>query len=61
MMISGIVSYRQFVLTSAVHWLPSGAAFMYSGLLRRKNALSMLFLGMAVYCVAVIQWFFWGT
>lgn len=37
-----------------------GVAFLYSGLLRRKNALSMLLLGLAVYSVATIQWFFWG-
>lgn len=37
-----------------------GVGFLYSGLLRRKNALSMLFLALAVYSVAVIQWFFWG-
>ncbi|KAM0747001.1 ammonium transporter MEPa [Meredithblackwellia eburnea MCA 4105] len=37
-----------------------GVAFLYSGLLRRKNALSMLMLGLAVYSVGTIQWFFWG-
>ncbi|KAL8278802.1 hypothetical protein RQP46_008871 [Phenoliferia psychrophenolica] len=37
-----------------------GVAFLYSGLLRRKNALSMLMLGLAVYAVATIQWMFWG-
>ncbi|ORY84684.1 ammonium transporter MEPa [Leucosporidium creatinivorum] len=37
-----------------------GVGYLYSGLLRRKNALSMLFLSLAVYSVAIIQWFFWG-
>ncbi|KAK4702337.1 ammonium transporter, Amt family, partial [Phenoliferia sp. Uapishka_3] len=37
-----------------------GVAFLYSGLLRRKNALSMLMLALAVYSVATIQWMFWG-
>ena len=32
---------------------------LYSGLLRRKNALSMLFLSLAVYSVISVQWFFW--
>jgi len=29
---------------------------MYAGLLRRKNALSMLFLSLAVYSVVAIEW-----
>ncbi|KAH9456117.1 hypothetical protein Pst134EB_012323 [Puccinia striiformis f. sp. tritici] len=37
-----------------------GLGFFYSGLLRRKNALSMIFLSMAVYGVVSFQWFFWG-
>lgn len=51
-----------WILVSAVlvMIMSPGAAYLYSGLLRRKNALSMLFLGLAVYCVAAIQWFFWG-
>jgi ammonium transporter, Amt family len=32
----------------------------YSGLLRRKNALSMIFLSMAGIAVGSFQWFFWG-
>jgi len=31
-----------------------------SGLLRRKNALSMMMLSLAVYSVCTIEWFFWG-
>ena len=37
-----------------------GIGFFYSGLLRRKNALSMLWMSMAVAAVASIEWFFWG-
>nr|AAD40955.1 ammonium transporter MEPa [Microbotryum violaceum] len=37
-----------------------GVGFLYSGLLRRKNALSMMMLGVLVYAVITIQWFFWG-
>ncbi|GAA5837292.1 hypothetical protein JCM11251_004956 [Rhodosporidiobolus azoricus] len=37
-----------------------GVGFLYSGLLRRKNALSMLFLSLAVYSLIAIEWFFWG-
>ncbi|GAA5873650.1 hypothetical protein JCM3774_005005 [Rhodotorula dairenensis] len=37
-----------------------GIGFLYSGLLRRKNALSMIFLAMAVYSLVTITWFFWG-
>lgn len=37
-----------------------GLGIFYAGLLRRKNALAMLFLSMAVYSVVAIQWFIWG-
>ncbi len=37
-----------------------GVGYLYSGLLRRKNALSMLWLSLAVYAVVSFQWFFWG-
>ncbi|CAH7667115.1 ammonium transporter AmtB-like domain-containing protein [Phakopsora pachyrhizi] len=37
-----------------------GLGFFYSGLLRRKNALSMIFLSLAVYAIVSFQWFFWG-
>lgn len=37
-----------------------GVGFFYSGLLRRKNALSMIFLSMAGVGVGSFQWFFWG-
>lgn len=37
-----------------------GVGLFYSGLLRRKNALSMIFLSMAGVAVGSFQWFFWG-
>ncbi|WVQ79914.1 hypothetical protein IAT38_002015 [Cryptococcus sp. DSM 104549] len=45
----------------ALVWLMvPGVGLFYSGLLRRKNALSMIFLSMAGVAVASFQWFFWG-
>ncbi|KAL1405277.1 hypothetical protein Q8F55_008904 [Vanrija albida] len=51
-----------WVLASmALVWLMiPGVGLFYSGLLRRKNALSMIFLSMAGIAVASFQWFFWG-
>ncbi|EGG08538.1 uncharacterized protein MELLADRAFT_42854 [Melampsora larici-populina 98AG31] len=46
--------------TALVMIMTPGLGFFYSGLLRRKNALSMIFLSMAVYAVVSFQWFFWG-
>ncbi|KAG8681746.1 hypothetical protein FRC09_017255, partial [Ceratobasidium sp. 395] len=37
-----------------------GVGFFYSGLLRRKNALSMMYFSMISLAVVSIQWFFWG-
>lgn len=37
-----------------------GVGLFYSGLLRRKNALSMIFLSMAGLAIGSFQWFFWG-
>ncbi|KAG9225593.1 hypothetical protein CCMSSC00406_0003096 [Pleurotus cornucopiae] len=51
-----------WVLTStALVWIMiPGVGFFYSGLLRRKNALSMLYLSMITMAVVSFQWFFWG-
>ncbi|KAG8895927.1 hypothetical protein FRB99_000262, partial [Tulasnella sp. 403] len=47
--------------SSALVWLMiPGIGFFYSGLLRRKNAASMLWVSMIVLAVVSIQWFFWG-
>ena len=37
-----------------------GLGFLYSGLARRKSALSLIFACMASYSVITFQWYFWG-
>ena len=37
-----------------------GIGFLYSGLARRKSALSMIFACMASMSVVTFQWYFWG-
>ncbi|KAG7092240.1 hypothetical protein E1B28_008606 [Marasmius oreades] len=37
-----------------------GLAFLYSGLARRKSALSLIWVVSAGNAVAIFQWFFWG-
>lgn len=37
-----------------------GLGFLYSGLARRKSALSMIFACMASSTVITFQWYFWG-
>ncbi|KAF9454993.1 ammonium transporter [Macrolepiota fuliginosa MF-IS2] len=37
-----------------------GLAFLYSGLSRRKNALSLMWAVVASNAVVIFQWFFWG-
>lgn len=37
-----------------------GLGFLYSGLARRKSALSMIWACMASFSVVTIQWYFWG-
>ncbi|KAJ7586519.1 ammonia transporter [Mycena floridula] len=37
-----------------------GLGFFYAGLLRRKNALSMMYLSMMTLATVSFQWFFWG-
>ncbi|KAJ3501872.1 hypothetical protein NLJ89_g9144 [Agrocybe chaxingu] len=51
-----------WVLTStALVWLMiPGVGFFYSGLLRRKNALSLIYMGMITLATVALQWFFWG-
>ena len=47
--------------STALVWIMiPGVGFFYSGLLRRKNALSMIWLSMMVLAVVSFQWFFWG-
>ncbi|WFD36591.1 hypothetical protein MCUN1_003474 [Malassezia cuniculi] len=51
-----------WVLVSAclVFIMIPGIGFFYAGLLRRKNALTMLWVAIAVMSVTSIEWFFWG-
>lgn len=37
-----------------------GIAFLYSGLSRRKSALSLIWVVMMSFSVVVFQWYFWG-
>ncbi|KAL1902816.1 low affinity high capacity ammonium permease [Sporothrix stenoceras] len=37
-----------------------GIAFLYSGLARRKSALSLIWVCMMSFSVVVFQWYFWG-
>ncbi|PPQ65690.1 hypothetical protein CVT24_012108 [Panaeolus cyanescens] len=47
--------------STALVWIMiPGVGFFYSGLLRRKNALSMMYLSMMTLAVVSFQWFFWG-
>lgn len=45
-----------WMLTAAclVMIMAPGVGFLYSGLLRRKNALSMIFLSLAIYSVRLV-------
>ncbi|KAF8661215.1 hypothetical protein AX16_001495 [Volvariella volvacea WC 439] len=51
-----------WILTcTALVWLMiPGVGFFYSGLLRRKNALSVIFVTLICIGVVSFQWFFWG-
>ncbi|ELU44333.1 ammonium transporter [Rhizoctonia solani AG-1 IA] len=46
--------------TALVWIMIPGVGFFYSGLLRRKNALSMIYFSMLSLAVVSFQWFFWG-
>ncbi|KZW02394.1 ammonium transporter [Exidia glandulosa HHB12029] len=47
--------------STALVWIMiPGLGYFYSGLLRRKNALSMIYLSIATLGVVSFQWFFWG-
>lgn len=37
-----------------------GVGFFYSGLARRKSALSLIWLSMMSVALVMFQWFFWG-
>ncbi|KAI5832489.1 ammonium transporter [Schizophyllum commune Tattone D] len=46
--------------TALVWIMVPGVGFFYSGLLRRKNALSMIYMSLMTLAVVSFQWFFWG-
>jgi len=47
--------------STALVWLMvPGVGFFYSGLLRRKNALSLIYLSVAVIGIVSFEWWFWG-
>lgn len=53
---------QAFIIVSAamVMVMIPGLAFLYSGLARRKSALSMIWACMASFSVVTFQWYFWG-
>lgn len=50
-----------FTVASSLIWIMvPGLAFLYSGLARRKSALSMIWIVICSSFVGVFQWYFWG-
>ncbi|KZF22428.1 ammonium transporter [Xylona heveae TC161] len=48
------------IASAMVFVMVPGLGFLYSGLARRKSALSMIWLCMASFSVITFQWYFWG-
>ncbi|KAF7906326.1 hypothetical protein EAF00_000605 [Botryotinia globosa] len=48
------------VASCMVLLMPPGLGFLYSGLARRKSALSMIWACMGAFSIIVFQWYFWG-
>ncbi|KAL8644873.1 MAG: hypothetical protein Q9210_007026 [Variospora velana] len=48
------------VASAMVVVMVPGLGFLYSGLARRKSALSMIWACMATFSVITFQWYFWG-
>lgn len=55
----GNVSWM-IVATALVFIMIPGLGFFYAGLLRKKSALSMIWMSMTVMSVVTFEWFFWG-
>jgi ammonium transporter, Amt family len=53
---------QAFIIVSScmVLIMVPGIAFLYSGLSRRKSALSLIWVVMMSFSVIVFQWYFWG-
>lgn len=56
---TGDMSYV-IVASAMVLLMPFGLGFLYSGLARRKSALTMIMACMGSFAVLVVQWYFWG-
>ncbi|ANB11033.1 ammonium permease MEP3 [Sugiyamaella lignohabitans] len=56
---TGDVGYLM-VSTCMVFIMIPGLGFLYSGLARRKSALSMIWFTLSAGCVGIFQWYFWG-
>ncbi|KAL2353856.1 ammonium transporter 1 [Cryomyces antarcticus] len=56
---SGDISFM-IVSTALVLLMIPGVGFFYSGLTRRKSALSLIWLSVMATAVVSFQWFFWG-
>ncbi|KAI2466728.1 ammonium transporter [Annulohypoxylon bovei var. microspora] len=67
---TGVTDLNQFYESGDFAWIMTSAAlvllmipgvgFFYSGLARRKSALSLIMLAMLSIAVVDFQWFFWG-
>ncbi|KAI1266796.1 ammonium transporter MEP1 [Xylariaceae sp. FL1019] len=53
---------QAYIIISAcmVLLMVPGIAFLYSGLSRRKSALSLIWVTMMSFSVVIFQWYFWG-
>jgi Amt family ammonium transporter len=53
---------QAFIIVAAcmVLLMVPGVSFLYSGLARRKSALSLIWVCMMSFSVIVFQWYFWG-
>lgn len=50
-----------FCIALSIIWIMvPGLAFLYSGLLRRKSALSMVWIVILSSFIGIFQWYFWG-
>ncbi|KAH3675495.1 hypothetical protein WICMUC_002686 [Wickerhamomyces mucosus] len=56
---TGTVGYI-IINTCLVFFMVPGLAFLYSGLARRKSALSLVWGCLMAGCVGIVQWYFWG-
>ncbi|PPJ52450.1 hypothetical protein CBER1_10382 [Cercospora berteroae] len=56
---AGDTSYI-IVASAMVMVMVPGLGFLYSGLARRKSALSMIFACLGSYSIITFQWYFWG-